>query len=230
MQTVFSVPVVLKRMKRRTLAVHVFSDRVEVRAPNRLASQTIERFVGQRSAWIGRKLSEVQHRHTQAFTPLDQQLVSVMGKVYTLRWQQSAVQRVWIEGDFLMIASPSLDAPEASRLFSQWLLKEARRCLVARTESLAVALGVREQLSGVCFRYTRSIWGRCSAQGEILLNPSILMAPEPVIHYLLVHEVCHLRHMNHSAAFWALVGSVCPAWAEARRWLKQHGHTLHSGL
>lgn len=225
----FPVPLVLKRARRRTLAVHVFADRVEVRAPLKLATHEIDRFVQQKSVWIGRKWHEIQHRQAGVFRPVDQQSLSVMGQAYTLRWQIGAVPRVWVEGDYLVIAAPVLDESLARHLFSQWLRAEAKHCLVPMAEMLAERLSVRERLSGFQFRYTRSLWGRCSARGEILFNPAILMAPESVIEYLLVHEVCHLRHLNHSSAFWALVASVCPHWAESRRWLRQNGHLLHAG-
>lgn len=225
----FSVPLVLKRARRRTLAVHVFADRVEVRAPLKLAAREIDKFVQQKSVWIGKKLHEIQRRQARVFRPVDQQVLSVMGQPYTLIWRVGSAQQVKVDGSYLVMEAPRVDESVAHRLFSRWLLAEARRCLVPMAEMLAEKLSVRERLSGFRFRYTRSLWGRCSARGEILFNPAILMAPESVIEYLLVHEVCHLRHLDHSPAFWMLVASVCPHWAESRHWLRQNGHLLHAG-
>ena len=75
-------------------------------------------------------------------------------------------------------------------------------------------------------RFTRSKWGHCTSEGVLQYNWHIVLAPEPVVDYLVAHEVCHLRHLNHSAHFWALVASVCPDYQAQRDWLKANGRCL----
>ncbi len=86
-------------------------------------------------------------------------------------------------------------------------------------------------LTGGCFqritiRDQKTRWGSCSARGTLSFNWRLMLAPPAVLDYVVVHELCHLTHMNHSAAFWALVESVCPDYRIHRKWLKEHGQEL----
>lgn len=78
-------------------------------------------------------------------------------------------------------------------------------------------------------RNQRSRWGSCSARRVISLNWRLVQTPPPVRDYLVVHELMHLRQMNHSARYWALVAAAFPAWREAEAWLKRHNDLLRGG-
>lgn len=69
-------------------------------------------------------------------------------------------------------------------------------------------------------------WGSCSSKGNINLNWRLILAPEEVMDYVIIHELCHLKEMNHSKAFWELVEQICPDYREQKRWLKENAHQL----
>jgi predicted metal-dependent hydrolase len=75
----------------------------------------------------------------------------------------------------------------------------------------------------VSVRNQRSRWGSCSARGTVSLNWRLVRTPDNVRDYIILHELAHLREMNHSDRFWARVAETCPGWREAERWLKRHG-------
>jgi predicted metal-dependent hydrolase len=75
-------------------------------------------------------------------------------------------------------------------------------------------------------RGQRTRWGSCSAKGALSFNWRLLLAPEPVLDYVIWHEVCHLEAMDHSPRFWSLVGAHCPDYREQAAWLRRHGGTL----
>lgn len=100
----------------------------------------------------------------------------------------------------------------------------ARIELPARTWELAAVTGV--EVREVSVRDQRTRWGSCSASGTISLNWRLVQAPAFAADYIILHELMHLREMNHSERFWALVDAVCPQWREAERWLKNHGGAL----
>lgn len=106
-----------------------------------------------------------------------------------------------------------------------WLAR-ARRELVPRVGELAHQHGLR--VAGVSIRRQRSRWGSCSRRGAISLNWRLVHAPEHVRDYVIVHELMHLREMNHSARFWALVDDAFPARPRAEQWLKEHAAFLSS--
>ncbi len=216
----------LYRSRRRTIAIHVHENRVEVRAPLKAAKRDIEAFVQQKKNWIAGKLLELEQRSGEALDLEDGQAISVMSTRLVLQWRVSSRFRMYREQDWLVVEGPLLDTMRVQKLFRHWLLVEAETALLPLARAVIHELGLASRSSGFSLRYTRSLWGRCSATGDILFNPFILLAPMRVITYLVAHEACHLRHMNHSPAFWQLVEDVCPDWQESRRWLRTHGHRL----
>lgn len=80
--------------------------------------------------------------------------------------------------------------------------------------------------SHITVRDQKTRWGSCSAKGTLSFNWRLMLAPPAVLDYVVVHELCHLTHMNHSAAFWQAVESVYPDYRSARKWLKEHGNEL----
>ena len=83
-----------------------------------------------------------------------------------------------------------------------------------------------KQITKVSFQYTKSRWGSCSSRGELKLSTRLLLAPSQVLNYVIIHELAHLIHMNHSYAFWGLVREADPLYKEKTKWLKAYGHKL----
>lgn len=104
------------------------------------------------------------------------------------------------------------------------LVKAAREDLTRRCEAWAPLIGVT--YGRISIRHQRGRWGSCSAKGNLNFNCLLMLAPESVRDYVVVHELCHRRHMNHSPAFWQAVEQADPAWREAKVWLKQNGEAL----
>lgn len=80
--------------------------------------------------------------------------------------------------------------------------------------------------SSITVRDQKTRWGSCSSRGTLSFNYRLIFAPPAVLDYVVVHELCHLTHMNHSKEFWNLVGSVMPDYKKHRKWLKEHGREL----
>jgi predicted metal-dependent hydrolase len=98
--------------------------------------------------------------------------------------------------------------------------------LVKRTEELAAQ--TKSQIERVTIRSQRTRWGSCSRRRAISLNWRLIQTPAFVSDYIILHELMHLRQMNHSKRFWDEVEKVCPTWREAEKWLRQHGHEIIS--
>lgn len=80
--------------------------------------------------------------------------------------------------------------------------------------------------TSITVRDQRSRWGSCSSRGTLSFNYRLVFAPPRVLDYVVVHELCHLTHMNHSKDFWNMVGTVMPDYKVCKNWLKEHGHEL----
>ena len=111
-------------------------------------------------------------------------------------------------------------APERSRE----LRAQASRELPSRLLELAARFGLT--VSRISIRNQRWRWGSCSRQGHICLNWRLVDMPADVRDYVLIHELMHLRRMDHSPKFWALVAAACPDYQRARRWLREHARGL----
>ena len=123
---------------------------------------------------------------------------------------------VWVGGE-------PCPAPTGVDL-GRWYRREARR----RIGAVAAWEGGRLDLrpSSLAIRDQRTRWGSCSSRGALSFNWRLVLAPEPVLRYVVVHELCHLREANHSKAFWRLVEDALPRFDESRSWLRRHGHEL----
>ena len=109
-------------------------------------------------------------------------------------------------------------------LARRWLVKKAEEYLPKRLMELAQKLGVRYKKVQV--RDVRSRWGSCSSKGTISLNWRLIMAPIDVIDYVLIHELAHIVHPNHSKYFWRYVATFCPDYKLHRSWLRKNGQHL----
>lgn len=113
----------------------------------------------------------------------------------------------------------------APRRLKDWLIREARKDLAARSHWHARNLGLSPKRITVRDQTTR--WGSCSSSGVLSYSWRVILAPPFVLDYLAAHEVAHLKEMNHSKRFWALVRETMPRMDEGRRWLRKHGNALH---
>lgn len=125
----------------------------------------------------------------------------------------------WIQAQRARAARPAVSADERHRFREQ-----ARRELPARLLQLAAQHGL--DVSGVSIRNQRSRWGSCGRDGHISLNWRLVLMPPSVRDYVLIHELMHLRRMDHSDRYWALVADACPDYRGARRWLRANGPSL----
>ena len=132
-------------------------------------------------------------------------------------------KRKWIEKKLdAQACRPKL--PVLSEAEQRALRCQAKQVLSEKTALFAKQLGV--SYSQIRIRSQRTRWGSCSGKGNLNFNCLLMLTPEPVQDYVVVHELCHLREMNHSASFWSLVESVLPDYRLHKQWLKENGTAL----
>lgn len=106
-------------------------------------------------------------------------------------------------------------------MLDQWYRTQAQIRIQQKVKRYAAMVGVTPGVIKVITFKGR--WGSCSVNGDILFHWKIIMAPHHIVDYIVVHELCHLKHHNHSAAFWQSVERVIPDYVECKAWLKQYG-------
>jgi predicted metal-dependent hydrolase len=175
----------------------------------------------------------VRHRRARRFVMrvLDDGTVRVTMPRWAARRDAQAfvdAHAAWVANQRAQRAArvPALRASALRPLISRWYRLKAQRELPAQLAALAAAH--RIAVTRVSVRDQRSRWGACSARGTITLNWRLVLVPEFVREYVLLHELMHRRELNHSRRFWRLVAECCPRQLEARRWLKTEGKRLWS--
>jgi hypothetical protein len=113
-------------------------------------------------------------------------------------------------------------------ILEQWYRLQAAKLIKERVDKLSARLGLT--YNRIIIRGQKTRWGSCSYKGNLSFNWKLIMAPEPVIDYVVIHEIAHLKEMNHTKRFWELVAEHCPRWREHRKWLKDHEKELADKL
>ena len=134
-------------------------------------------------------------------------------------------KKSWIEKHWI---STGESLPGFTEAELEALTRQAGQIFAERAAYFATLVGV--DYGRMTVRKQRSRWGSCSAKGNLNFNCLLVLAPERVLDYVVVHELCHRKQMNHSAAFWAEVERILPDYRERRAWLKQHGNRLIARL
>ncbi|MBM3502331.1 MAG: M48 family metallopeptidase [Alphaproteobacteria bacterium] len=112
-----------------------------------------------------------------------------------------------------------------ARRLRDWLRTSARQTLAER--ACVMATTIERRVRRITIRDPRSRWGSCTADGQISFSWRLLLAPEPVMNYVVAHEVAHLVELNHGPRFWRIVARLCPDYRDCRRWLRENGAALH---
>ncbi len=215
-----------RRGARRTIGLSVGPEGLSVAAPRWTPLAEVDALLRQKSRWVLDKLAQSQDRtQAQALARIDWRAgaaVPYLGQALTLQLdprQRRGGAGAVLEGDTLWLGLPQDAAAERLRDTTQaWLIGQARRLFAARLDHFAPQLAVRWQRLTLTAARTR--WGSASVDGSIRLNWRLIHLSEALIDYVVVHELAHLREMNHSARFWEHVGEVLPDYAQRRGTLK----------
>jgi len=208
----------LVRSKRKTIAIHVFDDRVEVRAPQRVPKHEIDRFVASKEKWIEEKLliMHEQAARRKAFAPTYGDKMLLCGREYPAVSRSG--NRSGFDGEAFFMP-PDLTSSQIKSVCVQIYRRLAKTGLVKRTLDFAEQVGVSP--TAIRISGAKKRWGSCSAKGSINYSWRLMMADTDVIDYVVVHELAHLKYMDHSKQFWTTVESVLPDWRERRKRLRE---------
>jgi len=217
---------IIRSPKRKTASIVIRPDnRVEVLAPKRMPATVIAAFVQDKSAWIDKKLY-FNRAVRAAYIPktfVSGEAFQLLGTSYALRLQQGK-RAIELGEHELRVSHPAPDANTTHRQIERWYRQQAEAHFKARCRFFATTLGKQPQQVGI--KAYKSRWGSCHHDGRIYFNWRLIMAPAWIVDYVVVHELCHLIHLNHSQQFWSLVQSLFPDHREAKTWFKINGLTL----
>ncbi len=193
---------------------------VEVVLPRTAGERAAAAAVRELRPWIERRLAELDR--ARAAVSARAGTVPYLGTPLTLV-EQPGRTRVHRRGDILLVPAGA----ERSEALERWYRRAAAAEIEPRLDLACAAIG--RPYTRLTIRGQRTRWASCSRTGTMSFNWRLLLAPEPVLDYVVWHEVCHLEVMDHSPRFWSLLESRCPGYREHVRWLRRHGPTLVLG-
>jgi predicted metal-dependent hydrolase len=211
------------RSRRKTLALIVKGDgTLIVRAPMRTPKYRIEEFVTEHYPWIEKKRMEMQSLDLPAsrqYIPGEQFMF--LGESFPLEIVQNQKQALILNGNFKLAESASKQAKD---IFERWYREQAKKIISERVQIFADGYGF--QYRGIKITSAMTRWGSCSVSGSLNFSWRLILAPLEQIDYVIVHELVHTIHHNHSERFWSKVKDIMPDFKERQKWLKKHGPQL----
>ncbi len=221
-QSIYLVRIRRHRQARRyTLRIHAATREVILTMPPRGSLREAKQFAEKHGGWIAARL----HRLLEAAPFADGSTVPLRGVAHRIEHRPEARGTVWIEvgeggAPLLCVAG---GAPHVDRRVGDYLRREAR---AISKPPAAVPLSVSASASAHYGARPDQPLGSCSTTGLLSYSWRLILAPPYVLNYLAIHEVAHLREMNHSPRFWRLVLELCPDASRAKAWLDVHGADL----
>ncbi|WP_054312578.1 M48 family metallopeptidase [Mesorhizobium sp. 1M-11] len=212
-----------ERARRLTLRIDAGGQSLRITVPPGLRQGEVERFLTRHQGWLEQRLAKVPDR-PQVRPGIKIPLRGVPHLVVHEPGKRGTVVVGADEtGPTLTIHGDRLHLP---RRVADFLKREAKRDIEALVLRHTGAIG--RKAKSVRFKDTSSRWGSCTADGNLSFSWRIMMAPPPVINYLVAHEVAHLKEMNHGPKFWKLCEELCPDTERCRAWLKKNGGALQA--
>jgi predicted metal-dependent hydrolase len=204
----------LSFQERKTLGIKVFPDcSVKVIAPEETLQEKIQLKLREKAPWILKQQAEFLSYYplTPARKYISGETHLYLGRQYTLRVISSETNEIkLLKGQFIVYRN---EKTSAKSLMSKWYREKAEFHFI---EIFEKALGLfrthgieKPELS---LRQMSNRWGSCTAKGKVILNPELIKAPKTCIEYVIIHELCHLIHHNHTRSFYALQESIMPDW------------------
>jgi predicted metal-dependent hydrolase len=223
--------------KSRNIRIEIRSPReVVLVIPRHAPKYAAREFLKSREGWIQQKIAEMRQRH--ADMPLDPQRLNwdnrdripLRGVDMSVRVVSASLRNisVRVDSETISVFCPSAQLggrPKLERVLRQEMQRLARQDAQRLMNEEATRLGLRAGEPRIADQKT--LWGSCAADGGISLSWRLVMAPPAVFRYVVIHELCHIRHHDHSDAFWALVEKQMPDFDTHRRWLRDQGARLH---
>jgi predicted metal-dependent hydrolase len=207
-------------------------DGLSVTIPSFYKPENLPEYLIQRSDWILQNLEKYCSavETPESLKPVIPEKIFILGKCYVLKTNNRAKGFTAISLDDSTLSfnlSSSFGGSDKQGL-KMWLKDQAKRIINEKVKVFSRKIQVI--YNRVYIREQKSIWGSCSTRKNLSFNWRLIMVPESVIDYVIIHELCHLKEMNHSKGFWKLVEDICPDWRIRRKWLNEHCYELKATL
>lgn len=224
-----SIEVTVMKSKRKSLVIAIQPDgNLLVKAPFLMPDSEIIKWMKTKTGWIVRQRAKVLEQ--QELNPPKRYVAGekflFLGREYELDVRISAgrVGMVGIAEDKIVLFSQTGEETEVKKLLESWYIKQAKAWIPKCVRFWAAQMN--ESFENITIKNQKKRWGSCSSARNLNFNRRLILAPKEVIDYVVVHELCHLKQMNHSREFWHEVEKVLPDYKIRKKWLDENGNSL----
>ena len=211
------------RSNRKTLSISINENaELVVRAPNQMSAQKIKDFINEKESWIKRNQAVIKARHKNTIE--DKNALLYLGTLFSIKKTDNDSKKITFNGKEFIANFEDKEKTNIS--LKTWYKNKFKEVAVPRLFYFADKHNL--QVNQVRIKEQRTLWGSCSSRNNINLNFLLIMAPLKVIDYVIIHELVHTIHKNHSVNFWKAVEAIMPNYKEAKHWLKENGYRLRA--
>ncbi len=215
------IPDEIRRSSRKTLSIEVTADgRLVVHAPRFMLRGTIDHFLTEKADWIAKKQQAAAKEQTMLPPITDGAVWQIGDSSVRFRLESGLPCAVWNA----QTAELYLPTENAKAALITWLKAQALPFLTQQTQAWAAKMGVR--VAAVKISNAKTQWGSCNSKGVVHLHWALICCPRALMDYVIVHELCHRRYMDHSPRFWQEVAAFCPDWKQCRKQLSAYRYLL----
>jgi predicted metal-dependent hydrolase len=196
------------------------SGAVSVSAPQLVPKMVIDAFVKKNSAWIERQRYKMRlKKSVNPSLEWSEKILSYFGRLYSIKTSDEPGKKIDMQNGICWVRPITGLEKDAKRTLLSWLKVKAEAHIIERVVDWAETMGV--EYGSVRFGQQSSRWGSCSGENNLRFNWRLIHFPAEVIDYVVIHELAHTVHHDHSPHFWQLVARYCPGWKDHRRFLKR---------
>lgn len=217
---------VIRKARRRSILISVSKkNQIRITAPLGVSDQYLKTLIQKKADWIRKQIARNRESIGQwpERTFRAGETYYYLGDPYQLELIESTAVSAQLEGCSLKVPG-FFEAQKIKQTMLAWYQEKADQVV---RERVLVYQDLTRKPCLVKIKDQHTKWGSCTRTGRIYINWKLIMAPLPVIDYVVVHELCHLIHLNHSRNFWELVKSILPDYEDARAWLKENDGLLN---
>lgn len=214
----------LVRSRRKTASIYIERDgKVSVLVPEKLTTRQVEDLLESKRKWIYQSLAEWQDLNANRIQRdyVNGEGFLYLGRSYRLKLVSDLTEPLMLKDGYFCLRSTKGSVPDADAAFKEFYRSKGTTKIPARVEYFQSKMGVQPR--SIKLMDLKNRWASCTASGNLNFHWKCMMAPLTIIDYIVVHELAHLIHPNHTAAFWNEVDKVLPDFQERKSWLRDNG-------
>ena len=211
----------LVRSKIKNMYILIRNGKVIVKVPKAISDNRIRNFINSKEEWINKKLKEFEKKSFKEKSYVSGEVFKVLGNDYTLNIEYGDFEKASVNlnnGYINICVSENCETVKIKELIEKMYYKIALMIVDKSVNMWKNILKIAPDV--VVIKKLKTAWGKCNSKRKITINPDLMKYDQRVIDYVVLHEFCHLRYMNHSKDFWNMVGKFMPDYKDLKKELK----------